>query len=380
MPSFFASCALALEPFLKQELLACGVQAPQVRVQKAGVAFEASWEVAYRVCLWSRVASRVFYPLHTFSLRSRQELYPAVQQVPWSDHLGVEQTFLVEAVGDSQAVLTHFHDAALQVKNAIVDQFRERCGARPSIDKEKPDLRFHLAVQGAQATLSLDLSGGSLHQRGYRAQGGKAPLKENLAAALLMATGWPEGFSHLVDPMMGSATFVIEAAWMAARIPPACLRTRFGFSRWRGHQPALWKHLQEESRDLEIRQPKQWPEIRGYDDQAAQVTAALAHRETAGLRQMIHVERRDFFENRPTYSSGLLVMNPPYGERLSLKLSEPEFYQAIGNHLKQAWKGWEAWILCSHPEAVSALHLQPSRRLVCYQGALECRFLKYPLF
>ncbi|ABJ15662.1 hypothetical protein PA14_24665 [Pseudomonas aeruginosa UCBPP-PA14] len=243
----FLTCPKGLESLLLEEAQGLGLD--EARAQVSAVRGQGSLEVAYRLCLWSRLANRVLLVLARFPVENAESMYMAVHAVNWEDHLDAGGTLAVEFSGKGSGIdNTHF--GALKVKDAIVDNLRERSGRRPSVDKVNPDVRVHLHLDRGQATLSLDLSGHSLHQRGYRLQQGAAPLKENLAAAVLIRAGWPKIAAEggaLADPMCGVGTFLVEAALMAAHIAPNLRRERWGFSNWLGHVPALWRQLHEEA-------------------------------------------------------------------------------------------------------------------------------------
>ena len=278
--------------------------------------------MGYRLCLWSRLANRVLLVLSRFAMNNADELYDGVQAVDWRDHLESSGSLAVEFSGNGSGIdNTHF--GALKVKDAIVDRLRTAGGERPSIDKLNPDLRVHLRLDRGEAVLSLDLSGHSLHQRGYRLQQGAAPLKENLAAAVLIRAGWPriaaEG-GALADPMCGVGTFLVEAALMAADIAPNLRRERWGFSNWLGHVPAIWKklHAEAEARAAAgLTKPPLW--IRGYEADPRLIQPGRNNVERAGLSDWVKIYQGELgsFEPRPDQNQkGLVISNPPYGERL----------------------------------------------------------------
>jgi 23S rRNA (guanine2445-N2)-methyltransferase / 23S rRNA (guanine2069-N7)-methyltransferase len=245
---FFASCPPGVADLTAAELRDCG--ATQTSEFKLGVQFEGTLETAYRACLWSRTASRVLMPLARFDAPTPEALYKGVSSIPWHEHLAATGALAVDFGGASSGI-THTHFGALKTKDAIVDQFRERSGERPSVRLEQPDIRIDVRLDNDRATVSLDLSGESLHRRAYRSRGVAAPLKENLAAAILLRSQWPtiaKAGGDLVDPMCGSGTFLIEAAMLALDIAPGSMRDYFGFTGWVGHDAALWERLQEEAR------------------------------------------------------------------------------------------------------------------------------------
>lgn len=283
----FASCPPGVADLTAAELRDCG--ASDVRELKLGVQFEGSLEIAYRSCLWSRTASRVLMPLATVSAATADALYQGVGAIDWSEHLTASGTFAIDFGGTSSGI-THTHYGALKVKDAIADQFRARLGERPSVRLDQPDVRLDVRLDRERATVSIDLSGESLHRRGYRARGVAAPLKENLAAAVLLRSAWPTiaaGGGDLVDPMCGSGTLVIEAALMALDIAPGLGRSHFGFTGWRGHDQRLWVQLLEEARARRTAGATKRIVLRGYDSDPAAIHAAIENAERAKLRGFV---------------------------------------------------------------------------------------------
>ena len=376
--NFFATAPKGIEPLLADELRALG--AFEVLEARSGVAFSGPLEIAYRACLWSRLASRVLLPLATFPATSPEELYAGVRAIDWSEHLSTASTLVVDA-SVSGSKITHSHYAALKVKDAVVDQFRDRTGDRPSVDAERPDLRINLYLLRDTATLSLDLSGDSLHRRGYRDEGVLAPLKENLAAAILIRAGWPEIAARggaLVDPMCGSGTLLLEGAYMAGDIAPGLLRPHYGFLRWRGHDAALWQRLIDEAQGRRAAGLARIPTIVGYDADHKAIRAAWANIEQAGLREHIHVERREvaaLVAPSGESAAGLLVVNPPYGERLGEVEALKEVYGTLGDRLKEQFVGWKAAIFTGNVELGKKLGLRAKKMHTLYNGALECKLL-----
>ena len=291
---FFASCPPGVADLTAAELRDCG--ATNTREFRLGVQFEGSLETAYRACLWSRTASRVLLPLATFPAATPEELYAGASSIDWSEHLAPAGTMAIEFGGASSGI-THTHFGALKTKDAIVDQIRARTGERPSIQLDQPDVRIDVRLDRERATLSLDLSGDSLHRRAYRARGVAAPLKENLAAAVLLRSGWPAiaaSGGDFVDPMCGSGTLVLEAALIALDIAPGSMRSYFGFIGWRGHNRELWRALDGRSaRTARGAAPARRITLRGYDSDPAAVRAANENVERARLRTHVHIERRE---------------------------------------------------------------------------------------
>jgi 23S rRNA (guanine2445-N2)-methyltransferase / 23S rRNA (guanine2069-N7)-methyltransferase len=373
--SLFTPVAKGLEALMGDELRSFG--AHEVKETRAGVTFKGTLEMAYRVCLWSRVANRVLLPLKTFPAATPEKLYGGVKSIRWSDHFTPAETIAVD-FASSHSAITHTLFGALKVKDAIVDQFRSVQGVRPSVDTVRPNIRINVYLHHDEATVSLDLSGESLHRRGYREEGVAAPLKENLGAAILLQAGieWPA----FMDPMCGSGTLPIEAAMIAANIAPGLRRKHYGFLRWQGHVPALWKRLLAEAEEVQVRNSKRLPRIVGYDADFRAVRVALANVERAGLHGKVHIEKREISACQAVAERGVLAVNPPYGERIGAESGIEPLYKELGDMLKQRFQGWEAYIFTGSPEGAGAIGLKPSRRYVMYNGAIECRLLKYELY
>jgi 23S rRNA (guanine2445-N2)-methyltransferase / 23S rRNA (guanine2069-N7)-methyltransferase len=374
---FFASCPPGVADLTAAELRAVG--ATQTREFKLGVQFEGSLEVAYRACLWSRTASRVLMPLATFPVSSADALYDGVKQIDWASHLGPRGTLAVEFAGAS-AGITHTHFGALKTKDAIVDRVREQLGERPSIDVERPSVRVDVRLDRERATVSLDLSGESLHRRAYRARGVAAPLKENLAAAILLRSGWPaiaEAGGALLDPMCGSGTLLLEGALMALDIAPGALRSYFGFIGWAGHDRELWAKLLDEARERRAAKASTRLVIRGFDRDASAVRAALDNIERARLRGVIHVERRELNELTNEYGPfGLVVTNPPYGERIGDQAQLQTLYATLGEKLREHFEGWKAAVFTGNPPLAKSIGINARRTHTLFNGKIECRLLR----
>jgi 23S rRNA (guanine2445-N2)-methyltransferase / 23S rRNA (guanine2069-N7)-methyltransferase len=376
---FFGTAPKGIAPVLVDELRALG--ASGVAESRAGVSFEGSLELAYRACLWSRTANRILMPLAEFRAPTPEALYDGVRAIRWSEHLDASGTLAVD-FNASLSRITHTHYGALKVKDAIVDQFRDSVGVRPSVDLRRPDIRINVYVHRNQAALSLDLAGDSLHRRGYRGEGVAAPLKENLAAAILLRAGWSEiakAGGSLVDPMCGSGTLPIEAAWIAADIAPGLMREYFGFLKWKGHDADLWERLADEARQRRERGVAGLPAIVGFDANRDAVRVALSNVDMAGLRGRIHIERRELAKLEPPRGArtGLVVVNPPYGERIGdLKALAP-LYASLGDILKQRFQGWRAAVFTGNPDLAKGIGLRARRIHKLYNGAIECRLLHF---
>lgn len=368
-----------MEALLADELNALGVQ--HVKATVAGVAFQGDLEAAYRVCLWSRIASRVLLVLDTFTVNSQQDLYAGVQKTDWSRHLNADDSLAVTFTVKNSPAINNSHFGALKVKDAIVDQLRARFGTRPSIDTEMPSIRVNVHVVDDTARLALDLSGSSLHRRGYRDVTVKAPIKENLAAAILMRGGWPAIAARggaLVDPMCGSGTLLLEAAMIAADYAPGLLRDYFGFIGWKQHDAACWQRLRADAQRRKQAGLRRLPAITGFDQDRRSVQAALGHITRAGLQGKIQVERRDMADAAPSadWPAGLVVCNPPYGERLGDAEQAAELYKRFGEVLKARFQGWKAALIIGDPELGFRLGIRSQKPVTLYNGALECKLLR----
>lgn len=379
---FFATVPRGMETLLADELRTLGAAA--VDPGRAGVAFRGALETAYRACLWSRTASRVLLPLGRFAAPDPDALYQGIRDLPWEEHLAPEGTLSVDFTV-SQSKITHSHFGALKVKDAVVDRFRDRFGVRPSVAREYPDLRINVYLFRDSARVSLDLSGESLHRRGYRDEGVAAPLKENLAAAILLLADWPDIAQRggpFVDPLCGSGTLPIEAALMAGDIAPGLTRPHFGFLKWRGHDPQAWERLLAEARERAEIGKGRIPVIVGYDAQPSAVRAALANIEQAGLRGQVHIEKREFTSAQPprgTGWGGLVAANPPYGVRLGEEKELVGLYSRYGEVLRESFRGWKAAVFTANEKLGLRLGLVPVRTDLLYNGPLECRLLQFDL-
>ncbi|AMB87986.1 50S rRNA methyltransferase [Pseudomonas agarici] len=375
----FLTCPKGLEGLLLEEAVGLGLE--EAREHTSAIRGLADMETAYRLCLWSRLANRVLLVLKRFPMKDAEDLYQGVLDIDWQDHMLADGTLAVEFSGHGSGIdNTHF--GALKVKDAIVDKLRTPAGERPSIDKISPDLRIHLRLDRGEAILSLDLSGHSLHQRGYRLQQGAAPLKENLAAAILIRSGWPriaaEG-GALADPMCGVGTFLVEAAMIAADIAPNLNRIRWGFDAWLGHVPALWKKLHEEATaraEAGLARPPLW--IRGYEADPRLIQPGRNNVERAGLSDWIKIYQGEVgtFEPRPDQNQkGLVICNPPYGERLGDEASLLYLYQNLGERLRQACLNWEAAVFTGAPDLGKRMGIRSHKQYSFWNGALACKLL-----
>ncbi len=379
--SFFATAPKHLESLLADELRQLGLV--EVRESRGGASFSGPLADAYRACLWSRTAHSILGVLVRFPAPDPDALYRGVQTVAWQEHFDTRHTFAVTC-NVSQSSISHSRYAAQRVKDAIVDQFRELTGHRPSVDPDQPDLRINLYLHRDEATLSLDLSGESLHRRGYRTEHGPAPLRETLAAAVLLRAGWAQIARQggaFVDPMCGAGTLPIEAALIGADIAPGLLREHWGFTAWRNHNPELWDNLVEEAKERRRAGLGQLPPICGCDHDQRMVKVARSNAARAGLAEAVSIEARDLTECRPSAGErpGLVVTNPPYGARLGEREDLQQLYTRLGQALIATFSGWRAAILTGNPDLAKALGLRVERKHTLYNGPIACKLLHFHL-
>jgi 23S rRNA (guanine2445-N2)-methyltransferase / 23S rRNA (guanine2069-N7)-methyltransferase len=368
-----------MENLLTSELQSLGIE--NIKATMAGVAFQGNLETAYRACLWSRTANRILLVLNTFTVKSQDDLYRGVQEINWFEHINPEDSFAVSFSAKNSEAINNTHFGALKVKDAIVDQMRAAFNVRPSINTEQPSIRINVYLQGETAQLSLDLSGESLHRRGYRDVNIKAPMKENLAAAMLLRCGWADIAKRggtLLDPMCGSGTLLLEGAMIAADYAPGLLRDYFGFIGWKKHDAACWQKLRSEATLRKNRGLANLPVIVGFDQDRHTVHTAQAHIVNAGLQNKIHIERRDIEDAAPaeSWQAGLVICNPPYGERLGDEAETAELYKRFGNTLKHKFIGWQAALIISNPELGFRLGIRSQKPITLFNGALECKLLR----
>ena len=380
-PRFLASVPRGLADLLARELTDFG--AADVRERTTGVAFSGSLETAYRACLESRLANRVFLEIARFEAPSAEAFYAAAREIDWSQHLGPAASLACDFSGRHPAI-THSHFGALKLKDAIVDALRETTGSRPDIVLDRPSVRVHAHAQGAQITLSLDLSGESLHRRGYRGAAGEAPLKENVAAGILARAGWAAlaaAGAEFLDPMCGSGTLVIEAALMAACCAPGLHREYFGFLGWRGHDEALWRQVREQAQARCRADAQPTALIQGQDRDPAAVRDARANAQRAGIASWVRFEVQPLAQAAPRGAHtgegppGLLCTNPPYGVRLEDLDAARALHRELGRVLRERFQGWHAAVLTS-PSLGMELGIRAARTHALWNGAIECRLLR----
>ncbi len=344
-------------------------------MRRAGVDCVTDLRQIYRICLWSRVANRVLYPLAAFRVADEKSFYDGIYKLDWSEHLTENGTLAVDFY-TSDSCITHSRYGAQLTKDAVVDRFRENTGSRPGVDRATPHIRINVYLFKNRARVSLDMAGSSLHRRNYRIDGGLAPLKENLAATILLATEWPALAKKgvpLVDPMCGSGTLLIEAAMMATGMAPGLQRDYFGFSGWRQHQADTWNTIIDEAKNSV--KLENLPSVSGYDIDAKAVATALANIESAGLGGLIPVEQSDFFKRREPLPGGpgLVVVNPPYGDRLEPDSEIGAFYSKLGRSLRRQAANWKLALLTGKPALFHRTGLSRRVLLDCINGGIDCR-------
>ncbi|KGA34351.1 bifunctional 23S rRNA (guanine(2069)-N(7))-methyltransferase RlmK/23S rRNA (guanine(2445)-N(2))-methyltransferase RlmL [Pectobacterium carotovorum subsp. carotovorum] len=379
MNALFASTARGLEELLKSELESLGAQS--CAVVQGGVHFEGDNRLLYQSLLWSRLASRILLPLNEFKVHSDLDLYLGVQAIDWSTIFSIDKTFAVHFTGTNEDIRNSQY-GALKVKDAIVDSFTRKTGQRPDVAKQQPDIRVNVFLQRDMASVSLDLSGEGLHQRGYRDLAGLAPLKENLAAAIVLRSGWKSG-TPLVDPMCGSGTLLIEAAMIASDRAPGLHRTHWGFNAWLKHDAELWREVTAEAQQR-ARQGSQATTSRffGSDNDRRVIEIAKANARRAGVAELISFDVRDAAQLKnplPEGPKGTVVSNPPYGERLESEPALIALHNMLGRKMKSDFGGWQLSLFSASPELLSCLQLRAERQFKAKNGPLDCVQKNYQL-
>jgi putative N6-adenine-specific DNA methylase len=360
-----------LETVLATELIDLG--ANNIQIGRRMVSFTGDKELLYRANFQLRTAIKILKPIKHFRATSADEVYSAVQEIDWTEYLTYETTFAVDSVVFSTE-FRHSKFVAYKVKDAIVDQMREKTGERPNISVTNPDLQLHIHIAEYDCTLSLDSSGESLHRRGYRQESVEAPLNEVLAAGIIMLTGW-KGQCDLIDPMCGSGTIPIEAALIARGIAPGVYRKEYAFEKWSDFDQELFDRIYEDDSNEHPFEHH----IYGYDINHNAVNIATNNVKAAGLSKEITIAQQDFANFTQPFEKSILITNPPYGERISA----PDLlglYKMIGNKLKHEFTGNEAWVLSYREECFDQIGLKPSLRTPLYNGSLECEVRKYQMF
>jgi len=366
-----AKTFMGLEPVLAKELTQLG--ANDVEIGRRMVSFTGDKELMYRANFQLHTAIRILKPIHHFKARSADDVYEEIKKIDWTEYLGTDKTFTVDSVVFSEE-FRHSKFVSYKVKDAIVDQFREKTGKRPNISVANPDIRLNMHIAEDKCTLSLDSSGESLHRRGYRQESVEAPLNEVLAAGMILLSGW-QGDTDFIDPMCGSGTLIIEAALIARNMAPGLFRKEYAFEKWPDFDADLFDEIyNDESLEREFNH-----KIYGYDIDMKAVNTARLNVKAAGLSDIISVEQQDFKDFTQPQNKSIIITNPPYGERIST----PDLmgtYKMIGERLKHQFKGNDAWVLSYREECFDQIGLKPSIKIPLYNGSLECEFRKYQMF
>ena len=376
---WLATCPKGLELLLAEELQAIGAEG--VKETVAAVHFQGSMEVAYRACLWSRLANRILMPLHSFMLNEADDLYQECNDISWESHFSAAQSIAIDFIGTSRLIDNTMYGSQ-RVKDAIVDRIRRIEGERPNVDTKNPDIRIQVRQHKGRVTVSLDISGESLHRRGYRTGQGTAPIKENLAVALLLRSNWPamaaEG-GALLDPMCGSGTLIIEGAMMAADIAPGMLREHYGFDQWIQHDAELWQSLIGEAHQRKAKGLENLElDIRGYDANPRVLEYTTQNIENAGLDGHIRLAHKPIDQfGKPTAERGLLLTNPPYGERLGEVDELIPLYQKLGTVLQKNFQGWRAAIFTGNVDLGRETDLSPTKQYSLFNGTIPCKLLVF---
>ncbi|MBL8374283.1 THUMP domain-containing protein [Accumulibacter sp.] len=368
--TFFASCPRGLEQLLAEDLAAAGAR--DLKQIFGGVHFVADWLACYRANLHSRIATRILWRVAHAPYGKEEDIYRLALDTPWPKWFLAEQTIRVDVTA-VKSPLKSVDFVTLRIKDAVCDRFRRDGGTRPSVDTRQPDVRVHGFINGDHCTLYLDTSGAPLYQRGFRQKTVDAPLKENLAAGILRLSGWQPGVA-LLDPMCGSGTFLIEAAQIALRVAPGARRD-FAFQRLRHFDPAAWKRLLDAARAGEAAAAEAG--IFGSDISPIAVRATLANLDRAGLLPAVKLSAGDLLDIGAPAERGILVSNPPYGERVSDHDELAEFYPLLGSALKRRFAGWSCYLISADTRLPKLVRLTPSRKTPLFNGALECRLYEF---
>ncbi|HOY30328.1 MAG TPA: THUMP domain-containing protein [Bacteroidales bacterium] len=369
---FIAKTQYGFEELLAGELQQAG--ASDIQLLTRAVSFRGSLEVMYTANYTCRTALHILMPVLDFKFRDKEQFFELIKKFDWAQYFLADKTFSIDTVM-SDSFFTNSHYVSLLCKDAIADHFRDRYNRRPSVELENPDIRIHVHIRGHECSVSFDSSGGSLHRRGYRLMQGLAPMSEVLAAGMVLLSGWDKK-TNLFDPMCGSATILTEAAMIAGNIPAGYYRKSFGFEKWNNFDENLWQQVKENA-DAKIIESE--CEITGADISESAIDAASKNLRSARLHKDIHLTECDFRDFRFPPEKGMIITNPPYGERI-----KPEdiirLYKDIGDTLKRHCAGYEAWVISSHFDALKFIGLKPGKKVTLFNGPLECRFVKFEVF
>lgn len=367
-----AKTQFGLESVLAEELRKLG--ATQIEEHNRAVSFEGDKRIMYKVNLYVRTALKILIPLVKFKAINERDLYEEVRRIEWDKYLDVDGTLAIHSSVKSD-FFNHSQYISQKTKDAIVDSFRDKYGRRPSVDLLTPDLSLDVHIYKDDVTISLDSSAESLHRRGYRGENTLAPINEVTAAGMILLTGW-DGKGNFIDPMCGSGTLLIEAALYARNIPANRIRKSFGFHRWKDFDASLWNEIKTASENDIIESEATFI---GCDKTYKAIEIARGNVERAGLDEDIKLSNKRFEEMTPPAGEGIVIMNPPYGERLPIEEINA-FYKMMGDQLKKNFEGYQAWIISSNVDAMKKIGLAASKRLQLFNGALECKFHKFELY
>lgn len=372
MPEYIAKTLFGMEQIVAEELHGLGMK--ETGILNRAVSFKGDKADLYRANYFSRTALKILVPLAEAEISNEKELYDFVRSIRWDKHIDVKDTLAVEA-GLNTTLFSHSQYVSQKIKDAVVDQFRDKFGIRPSVDLDNPSLRINAYINGRNIKISRDSSGDSLHRRGYRVRQGPAPLNEVLAACLIKISGWETG-KPLYDFMCGSGTIAIEAAMMALDIAPGDIRPDYGFMKWKDYESPLFNSLVNQRKQNTKANPVQ---IFASDLSAPAVQLAVRHAQNAGVANAIKFRTCHFNDVEAVQGPGTIILNPPYGERI-VQDNLNELYTQIGSKLKKDFEGYDAWILSGNAEAMKHIGLRPSPKVIVYNGQLECRFNHYSLY
>jgi putative N6-adenine-specific DNA methylase len=367
-----AKTSYGLEEVLVEELKQLGIN--EAEVVTRAVIFEGNKEELYKANLWLRSANRLIVPIKTFKIKDADELYQKVKNIEWEAIFNIDQTFAIDSTVFSE-IFNHTKFAAFKAKDAIADRFRDKFDKRPDVDTDQPHIRINLHIsKDDECTVSLDSSGDPLFKRGYRESTSLAPIKEDLAAGMILLSGWDKK-SNFIDLFCGSGTILIEAAMIACNIPPNINRGVFGFMNWKTFDEELFNTVVDDALDEETEFDFK---IIGIDNDARVMGMSRANIEAAGLTDKIELHKKDFDAFEAPQLKGVIVCNPPYGERIGENVDD--LYTAFGDNLKKQYDGWNAWMISSNMGALKKVGLRPSRKIKLFNGSLECRLMKYEMY
>lgn len=367
-----AKTLFGLEEVLKSEIEKIG--GTDIEILSRAVKFKGNQAVLYKSNLHLRTAIKILKPIASFIVNNEEQLYRNIKNISWNDYLSENQTFAIDGTTSGE-IFKHSKYVALKAKDAIADRFREKTGVRPSVDTENPDLRINIQISGTNCNVSLDSSGAPLGKRGYRLHQLLAPISENLAAGMILLSGWDKK-SNFIDPMCGSGTIPIEAALIAANIAPGRLRS-FAFEKWKDFAPFLWKRIKNEAEKQII--PFKG-KIFGHDSDVNAVRYSALNAQNAMVEDFIDIDKKDFFKDEFGFNDGIVMINPPYGERLNEEDEIIPMYKEIGNKLKHSYENCSAWIISGNLNAIKFIGLKPSKKIALFNGPIECKFHKFELY